>query len=174
LTQGKDILVTADLIAKDGHRTPMEFLGSLARDTEGKPQYFISIGRDITERKQAEEQLHREIAERKKAEAELQAQLMLFNSLLESVPDTIVINDPYTFKHLKWNNAALRVTGYSDEEFATLVPVASFFDEADSKLVQAAVDQGMREGQTIVAADMIIKDGRRIPMEFTGSLASDA
>jgi PAS domain S-box-containing protein len=131
------------------------------------------LGR-IIERKQAEEQLLQEITERKKTEAELQAQLMLFNSLLESVPDTIVIIDPYTFKYIKWNNAALQVTGYSDEEFATLDPVASFFDEADSKLVQAAVDQGMREGQTIVAADMIIKDGRRIPMEFTGSLARDA
>jgi PAS domain S-box-containing protein len=35
----------------------MEFLGSLSRDADGNPQYFISIGRDITERKQAEKAL---------------------------------------------------------------------------------------------------------------------
>jgi PAS domain S-box-containing protein len=55
--RGKNIIITADLIAKDGRRTPMEFLGSLAKDAEGNPLYFISIGRNITERKLGEEAL---------------------------------------------------------------------------------------------------------------------
>ena len=64
--KGKEILVTADLIAKDGRRTPMEFLGSLARDAEGNPKYFIAIGRDITERKQAEEHFIEKLPNEKK------------------------------------------------------------------------------------------------------------
>jgi PAS domain S-box-containing protein len=168
------VAFSATHINKDGSQTSLEYSGSVSRDNEGDPQYLIFIGRDITERKQAEERIQQEIAERKTTEAELQAQLMLFDSRLQSVPDTITIIDPYTFKFIKWNNASLQVTGYSDEEFATLDPVDSFFDESDAQLVQDAVEQAMREGQTIVAADMIIKDGRRIPMEFTGSLASNS
>lgn len=35
--QGKDIIITADVIAKDGTQTPMEFKGSLAKDADGNP-----------------------------------------------------------------------------------------------------------------------------------------
>jgi GAF domain-containing protein len=99
--------------------------------------------------------LQQEIAERKKTEAELQAQINLFDKLLETAPDTIEIFDPGSMEYIKWNKACIEVTGYSDEEFATMNPATSFFDEADARRVEAGVDQAMREGNTIVTADVI-------------------
>jgi PAS domain S-box-containing protein len=118
-------------------------------------------------------QLQQEVAEHKSTERELQAQINLFDTLLASTRDTIEVFDPDTLAYIKWNQACIEVTGYSDEEFATMNPATSFFDEADARRVEAGVDQVMQEGHTIVAADVIAKDGRRTPMEFLGTLARD-
>lgn len=131
------------------------------------------LGR-IIERKQAEERLREEIAERRRAERELQAQSSLFESLLEATPDTIEIIDPATMKYIKWNKALTELSGYSDEELASLSSTTSFFDEADLQRIEAAAEQAILEGVAVVAADAILKDGSRLPMEFVVSLARDA
>jgi len=82
--------VEMSLIAKDGRLIPTEYTGSFIKNTEGEPQYILSIGRDITERKRAEEELRKahdelerrveertaelkqEIQERERAQAALQ------------------------------------------------------------------------------------------------------
>ena len=152
----------------------MEFTGSLARDDEDNPIYFFAIGRDITERKQAEEKIQQEIAERKKTELELQAQINLFDTLLDTAADTIEIFNPETMAYIKWNKACTRITGYSDEEFATMNPATSFFNEADAQRVEAGIEEAFQGHDILVTADLIAKDGHRTPMEFLGSLARDA
>lgn len=49
--------IELDLICKDGHLVPTEYLVSLIKDDSGNPKYFISIGRDISERKKVERKL---------------------------------------------------------------------------------------------------------------------
>jgi PAS domain S-box-containing protein len=119
-------------------------------------------------------QLQQEVTERKRTESELQAQINLVDTLLTTAWDTIEVFDPDTLAYIKWNKACTDVTGYSDEEFATMNPATSFFDEADARRVEAGIDQVMKVGHTIVTADLIAKDGRRTPMEFLGSLSRDA
>jgi PAS domain S-box-containing protein len=131
------------------------------------------LGR-ITERKRAEEQLQQEVTERKNAESELQSQVVLFDSLLDTAADTIEIFKPDTLDYIKWNKACTDITGYSNEEFATMNPATNFFDEADAKRIEAGIEQAIQEGNIIVAADLIAKDGTKTPMEFLGSVARDA
>jgi PAS domain S-box-containing protein len=132
------------------------------------------LGR-IIERKQAQERLHEEIAERKETERELQVQSNLFESLLEATPDFIEVFDPDTLAYIKVNKALIEVTGYSEEEFGKLSPAdIAIFSEADAKRVEATIDRVLREGEGIVTANVNTKDGRQIPMEFLGSLATDA
>jgi PAS domain S-box-containing protein len=175
-TRMRDGTVTINLthINKDGSRTTLEYTGAVSRDMGGDPQYLIFIGRDITERVQAQEALRKEVSERKTAERELQSQIILFDSMLDTTADTIEIFDPDTLVYIKWNKACTEITGYSDEEFATMNPTTSFFDEADAQRIEAGLEEIMRAGHTIVTADIIAKDGTRIPMEFLGSLARDA
>jgi PAS domain S-box-containing protein len=45
------------LLAKDGHRVPVAFSGSVMRDEQGKISGIICVARDLTELKQAEEVL---------------------------------------------------------------------------------------------------------------------
>jgi GAF domain-containing protein len=106
-------------------------------------------------------QLQQEVTERKRTESELQAQINLVDTLLTTARDTIEVFDPDTLAYIKWNKACTDVTGYSDEEFATMNPATSFFDEADARRVEAGIDQVMKVGHTIVTADLIAFDCQR-------------
>jgi len=77
-------------------------------------------------------------------------------------------------RYIKWNKALTELSGYSDEELASLDSTTSFFHEADLQRVEAAAEQAIREGVAVVAADAILKDGSRLPMEFMVSLARDS
>jgi PAS domain S-box-containing protein len=60
---GQPVRYQKEYIRKDGSRVPIELLVHLARNNEGKPDYYYSFLTDITERKRAEEGL-RESEER--------------------------------------------------------------------------------------------------------------
>jgi PAS domain S-box-containing protein len=49
--------IELELVRKDGRKVPTEYRVSVINDTQGEPQYLISIGRDIGERKLADEKL---------------------------------------------------------------------------------------------------------------------
>ena len=52
---GQAVRYEKECIRKDGSRVPIELLVHLARDAEGKPEYYYSFLTDITERKRAGE-----------------------------------------------------------------------------------------------------------------------
>ena len=49
--------VEMSLITKSGKKIPFEYYSSIMKDSEGNPNYIISIGRDITERIKAEKEI---------------------------------------------------------------------------------------------------------------------
>ncbi|WP_241662552.1 PAS domain S-box protein [Halorubrum depositum] len=51
--------VEAELIAKDGTATPIEFTGAIVTDADGTPRGIVGIGRDVTDRREREDQLLR-------------------------------------------------------------------------------------------------------------------
>jgi len=51
--------VEAELIAKDGGATPIEFTGALVTDADGTPRGIVGIGRNVTDRREREDQLLR-------------------------------------------------------------------------------------------------------------------
>jgi len=57
---GQPVRYEKEYLRKDGVRVPIELLVHLARDAEGRPEYYYSFLTDITERRQLEETLKEE------------------------------------------------------------------------------------------------------------------
>lgn len=117
--------------------------------------------------------LEAEIDARKQAEAELQAQIILFDALLEVSIDTIEIIDPNDSHYRKWNAAVSKISGYSDEEIAGMDPVEDFIDEADKPQIYAAIERALAEGQAKVRSKTRLKDGSHKHIEYQMSIARD-
>ena len=87
---GQPVRYEKEYLRKDGTRVPIELLVHLARDADGKPEYYYSFITDITERKQAEiavEQLNarlrQQVADLQAANEEVQASRRAALSLAE-------------------------------------------------------------------------------------------
>lgn len=114
-----------------------------------------------------------DITERVREQQEADHERELTQSILDTALDTIAVFDAHTLRYVKWNKALVRITGYSDEEFPTLHPIESFFDEEETPRAQAAVEELMREGTVTATATHINKDGTRFPLDYTGAVIKD-
>ncbi|UCF28951.1 MAG: PAS domain S-box protein [Chloroflexota bacterium] len=134
---------------------------------------LLTMIEDVNEQVQLLEQLQTEIAERKLLEEELESQIKLVDGLLNAAQETVEIWDAQTLKYIKWNKTFRELTGYSDDEIATMNPVADFFDDSDLARAEAAYARLLQEGRAIEILTQINKDGNRIPLEYTGAITHD-
>ena len=114
-----------------------------------------------------------DVTELQRALEEASYERDLTQSLLDAAADTIVIFEPHTLRFLKWNKAATRITGYSDEELSNMHPIGDFIDEADVPRAEAAMEDLMREEFVTASLTQVNKDGGKIPYEYTGALTRD-
>jgi len=97
----------------------------------------------------------------------------VFNeTLFDTVPDVL-----YAFTSsgqiVQWNDRMEGVSGYDDDEIATMNPL-EFIAEADRSEVAASLrDVAVGEIET-VEADFLTADGERIPYQFSGSPITDS
>lgn len=75
-------------------------------------------------------------------------------------------------RFLRWNKRLRDVTGYEDEEIATMDPT-DFVAETDTEPIAAAVRCAIETGTGREEADLVTKEGEHIPYEFTGALLKD-
>ncbi|MCJ7685331.1 MAG: PAS domain S-box protein, partial [Desulfobacteraceae bacterium] len=106
-----------------------------------------------------------EIAERKRAEVALLKEKLLFEEYINSLPGLFYVFDEQRF--VKWNSAWNRITGYSDEELAKRYG-NDFFEGEDRTHIGEQMAKVFREGAGEAEAELVTKDGRRIPCFFTG------
>ena len=74
---------------------------------------FVVNSRDITDRKRAEQEL-------RTTERRLRNEKDFVEKLFDVTDDTIFVFEPATGKPVRWNIACRKITGYSDEEIASL------------------------------------------------------
>jgi PAS domain S-box-containing protein len=72
----------------------------------------------------------------------------------------------------QWNRAVVEVTGYDDDELASMSP-ADFFEAGDAERVSAAVAEVFETGRARVEAPVVTKAGERIPHEFRAVRVTD-
>ncbi|MFP4591495.1 MAG: PAS domain S-box protein [Halobacteriales archaeon] len=115
-------------------------------DDGGIAFYFV----DVTEHVERQRQLEREQA--------------FIRQTLDALQDIFFVIDAEG-NFTRWNSQADRVTGYSDAEVAAMDPT-EFFVEADRDRVREAIEEVNETGAATVRADLLTKEGDRIPYEF--------
>ena len=74
-------------------------------------------------------------------------------------------------RFVRWNRNFQRVTGYSDQELATMQPW-DFFQGDDRQLIATAVQKVFEAGEATAEAGFTSKGGQTAPYFFTGLLAN--
>ena len=120
-------------------------------DESGKPAMYHAIGEDITKRKQAEEKLRREKE--------------MSDHIINSLPGLFCILDEERL--VRWNKEWATITGYSTEEVGEMYG-ADFFGGADKAHITDRIQAVLHQGAAEAEAEIITKDGRKIPYYFTG------
>jgi PAS domain S-box-containing protein len=69
---------------------------------------------------------------------------------------------------LRWNKTLEKFNGYSTKEIPRKQPL-DFVDEGDKSRIGDAIHEVFMRGEYTVEADLLLKDGKKIPYFFTGS-----
>jgi len=115
---------------------------------------------------------HRLAEEKRQAEDELRQEKAFTEAALNTLQDAFYVFDAEG-RFLRWNKSVSAVTGYSDEEIASMHPL-EFFVEEDRPLVGEAIETALQSGSASVEATLLTKDGKRIPYEIIGAVLADS
>jgi PAS domain S-box-containing protein len=122
---------------------------------EGRSGWHAMV-EDITERKGAEERLVRE--------------RQFSDITLDSLPGIFYLMDDQG-RLLRWNDNLLKFTGYSEEELKGMSPM-DFFSEEDRPNIERRLREVFSGGYATAEAQLIAKDGSRVPYVFTALRAT--
>ena len=150
-------LIELEQVRKDGSIIWTDVHMSFLRGPDGQPSGIIGISHDISQRKRVEKEL-------KEAKA-------FTESTLNSITDIFYSFD-LSGKFLSWNKTFSRISGYSDQELSSKKPMNFFLGE-DIQRIAEAVERIYKEGTAKTEANFVLKDGRQILCEFTGSILKD-
>ena len=106
----------------------------------------------------------RDITEQKKSEKEISKVKALADNLIDSLPGVFYFFD-LQGRFIRWNKQLEDVTGYSAGEMATMHP-ADFFEAKEKNYVVARIQGIFQKGINDTDANLITKDGRKIPYFF--------
>ncbi len=142
--------VEANFISKDGTKTPYYFTG--AAITYKGEECLLGVGFDISEQK--------------KIEKEIIFEKQLSDSIINSLPGVFYLFNKEG-QYLRWNDNLEEIANYSSEEMESLHPL-NFFHEDEQELLTEKIGNVFVTGEDSVEADLLTKDGDRIPYYFTG------
>ena len=117
-----------------------------------KPTRILGILLDITKQKRTTQALTR--------------QKRLLDTIIDSLPGIFYLFDEKG-QFLRWNDNFEAVTGYSEEELATLHPL-KLFEGHDRIHVAQRIERALTDGHTSASATLVSKSGTQTPYLFTG------
>ncbi len=110
--------------------------------------------------------------ERKRAEETLRREKTFTETALNILRDVFFVLD-LEGRLLRWNKTLNEITGYSDTEISSM-KATDFFPEEDVQPIQQAIELVMTKGSARVEANVLTKDGGKIPFEFSGTQFKDS
>ncbi len=121
---------------------------------------------DLDERIRA---LKAQIAELRDSLSGYEKENQFFEMLIKSLPGIFYLIDE-DFNLYKWNRNAEEVTGYTSEEIPE-TDLLTVFAGDDMKLLRESIEEAFVTGQGVAEAELLTRDGKRIPHFFTGVTA---
>ncbi|WP_436903503.1 PAS domain S-box protein [Halovenus halobia] len=104
-------------------------------------------------------------------QATLRAEREFIEQALSEVRDIFYVADTDGTLR-RWNDRAVAVSGYSEDELDGMA-VTDFFGKEDQSRVLEALDEALTTGESVVEAAFLTADGDSIPYEFKGSRLTD-
>jgi PAS domain S-box-containing protein len=138
---------------KDGSLVDVRVSAATLRDSDGSVTGYLCALQDVSERTAYEQQLER--------------YRTFTDDLLDAVDDIFYVLDEDGYFE-RWNETLCSVTGYSDEELASMREI-ELFDESDREHIKSAVTEVFKTGSARAEVPLVTKDGESIPYEFTAS-----
>jgi PAS domain S-box-containing protein len=142
--------VEANFVSKDGSKTPYYFTGA-AINFKGE-ECLLGVGIDISEQK--------------KIEKEIIFEKQLSDSIINSLPGVFYLFNKEG-EYLRWNKNLEEIANYTSDEIKNAHPL-NFFHEDEKELVSERIGNVFVTGEDNVEADLLTKEGNRIPYFFTG------
>lgn len=144
---------------KDGTTFPCVVYSTLVPDAEGNPAGIRGILTDISEQKAMEKALRDEKE--------------FTETIINSLNDIFyVLSVAKGGQLIRWNKAFTRVSGYSDDELASMT-VFDFFDASGQQAQEEFLAKLMTEGSASIEGNAIMKDGTTRPYQFSSTLVRD-
>lgn len=112
-----------------------------------------------------------DVTGRKGAEEALAEEKEFTENALNTLTDLFFVIDTEG-RMLRWNRAVKAVTGYSDQEIASMRHI-DFIPAEERQRALDAVEEVLKEGCDSEELTVMARDGSRTPYEFTGSLLRD-
>jgi PAS domain S-box-containing protein len=146
--------------ATDGSLHWIDFSLTPVTDETGKVTYLIPEGRDITEQKLAQDAL-------RQSQKTLSQEKSFLDATLNSLPGVFyILDDKGEFVHR--NSNFQNVTGRSNEELAQMSAVDCIAPEDRERTIEK-IRETFVNGKAEMEANLLTKDGRKIPYLFTGA-----
>ncbi len=107
-----------------------------------------------------------DVTMRKAAEEALRMEKKISDSTLDSLPGIFYMFDEH-LKYQRWNKNLERISGYSANEISRM-RVTGFIPVEDRRFIKEKVREVFEKGEATIEAELLTKDGRKIPFFFTG------
>ena len=151
------VRIELDILTKDGRNLPTEYVASLKKDEQGRPEYIITLGRDISNRRQTEEALRRSEE--------------MYRSVMEASYQPIVVYDLDGLATFI-NPAFTRVFGWTPEEL--IGRQIDFVPEEEKELTVRQVRQCLAEGKlSDFETRRFTKSGELIEVNISAAVHKD-
>jgi len=117
------------------------------------------------ELEQKVKELEKESVKFKRGEKVLHQEKKLGEGIIHSLPGLFYVFDEERF--VRWNKKWETITGYSPEELGRMHG-PDFFQGADREHIADKMQEVFREGASTAEAELVTRDGRKIPYYFSG------
>jgi PAS domain S-box-containing protein len=106
------------------------------------------------------------ITDRKKAEEQINAEQILSESIIKSLPGIFYFYDEQG-KFLRWNKNFELISGYSSSEISSMHPL-DFYSTDEKKFIEEKIAAVFKTGSSDAEAHFLTKNNQKIPYYFNG------